>query len=469
MEYTKSQEQCFITFVNFVNSEDRILIVKGYAGTGKTTVIKDFVGYLNKKGKVSHLLASTGRAAKILSSIAKSGASTIHSEIYKFDDLNENIGSVAQTIEREESDEEKWLFPKFDLCMNVGNSDIFIIDESSMISDVEDKNPEVAIFGSGKLLSDLMLFAPKAKFIFVGDNCQLPPVKQNFSPALNKAYFLKYFGLNAHEATLTEVVRQKNDNDIVSASQMIRNLIFNSNKDKMCHKFPLKNYKDIYLLPTATAMVDNYVKDIKSMGYGRVTFICRSNKRASELTSDIRPKLGFKQQNIQARDLLLVTQNNLISGLLNGDLVRVISIGETIKRAKLTFIRVQVEELSSKKRYSQYLIQEPLFQNIPRLTRTQQRNLYIDFYNRMKARGIYQSSKEFKEGLFKDEYLNALRGVFGYVLTCHKAQGGEWSTVYLDISRELSRFADKGKYRWLYTAMTRAKQSLYLCDNFWLE
>ena len=469
MIYTGSQQKAFIQFNTFIHSKQRILILNGYAGTGKTTLIKGFLELLKKENKPCTLLASTGRAAKILSSITKQRAVTIHSQIYRFDDLNENIGTVAILINKEDEDAASLFpIPKFELCVNNKTADIFIVDESSMISDEEDKEPEIALFGSGKLLSDLISFAPNAKFVFVGDECQLPPVKGSFSPALNKEYFEKEFGLQSLKITLTEIVRQKKTNDLLFASQEIRKLIFQKNGNKWS-QFPLKHYQNITIVSNENTFLDNYVNDIKSNKYNYATLICRTNKTVSRINSLIRQKLKRIPNDIQKGDLLLVTQNNLLSGLMNGDFVKIISVGERIQHAKLTFRKVEVEELNTNRRFSQYLIEEILFQNIPRLTKAQRRTLYIDYYNRMKKKGIYQSSKEFKEGLFKDEYLNALHTVFGYAVTCHKAQGGEWNNVYLYIPKNLAYKTTSEGFQWLYTALTRAKERVYLIDGFWLK
>lgn len=463
---TKSQNKALQQFLHFIHSKNRILIINGYAGTGKTTLVKQFVKELVDRKLPVVLLASTGRAAKILSHLSGQRAVTIHSQIYKFDDLNENIGTVANLVENEDKDG-TWLFPEFAVC-HTNDSTIFIIDEASMISDEEEKEPEIAFFGSGKLLSDLVSFAPHAKFIFVGDECQLPPVKSSFSPALNQEYLMEHFGLQSDKSTLTEIVRQAATSDVLMASQEIRKLISHNNNRKWT-QFPLKNYQNIHIVPNENTWIDNYIKDIKQYGYKHATCICRSNKTATRINSLVRTKLGRKSSELSKNDLLLITQNNLVSGLMNGDFVKIVSIGERVQHAKLTFRKVEIEGIGTKKRVSQYLIEELLYQNLPRLTKTQQRTLYIDYYKRMKAKGIYQTSKEFKDGLFKDDYLNALHAVFGYAITCHKAQGGEWSNVYLNIPQKLACNTSQEGYRWLYTALTRAKENVYLINGFWLR
>ncbi len=464
--YTKSQSKALQKLVGFLHSHKRILILNGYAGTGKTTLVKDFVAEFKKRNLPFVLLASTGRAAKILNRFSGQKAVTIHSQIYKFDDLNENIGTVATLVENEDK-EGTWLFPEFKVCHTDSNT-TFIIDEASMISDEEDKEPEIAFFGSGKVLSDLISFAPRAKFIFVGDECQLPPVKGAFSPALNQEYLMEHFRLPSDKCTLTEIVRHASTSDVLTASQEIRKLISHSN-DKKWNQFPLKNYQNIHIVPSEDIWINSYIEDIKAHGYEHATCICRSNKTASRINSLIRQKLGRGPETLKKNDLLLITQNNLLSGLMNGDFVRIISVGERVQHANLTFRKVEVEEIGTRKRVSQYLIEELLYQNLPRLTKAQQRTLYIDYYKRMKAKGIYQTSKEFKDGLFKDDYLNALHAAFGYAITCHKAQGGEWSNVYLNIPQKLAYHTTEEGYRWLYTALTRAKENIFLINGFWLR
>jgi len=467
--YTDSQQQAIIKFAEFVNSaKERVFILKGYAGTGKTTLVKEFINRLQKNGKPFSLLASTGRAAKILSNIAGVTASTVHGEIYKFNDFNQDIESFASDIENKNIIRSQLLL-QFKIAGGGEKNQketIYIVDEASMISDEEDKDPVQAVYGSGRLLTDLFSYAPKGKFVFVGDYCQLPPVKQRFSPALTSGYFKRFDNTAVCEAELTEIVRQSKTNDLVFASNKIRTLRDNPGKNKWA-KFPLRGYKNIKIYNDKMAMINDYVNIIKKEGYNKATFICRSNKTSVQLTSLIRPALGFYGDTLQKGDLLLVTQNNE-SGLMNGDLVKIASIGERVRRANLTFINVQIEELVTKKIFSKLLIEEIVYQNGINLTKEQQRGLYIDYYHRMKKQNISPKSKEFKDNMLKDEYVNALRAVYGYVLTCHKAQGGEWDYVYLDIPRSLPLRPDNTAYQWLYTAMTRAREHLFIKDDFYL-
>ena len=196
--------------------------------------------------------------------------------------------------------------------------------------------------------------------------------------------------------------------------------------------------------------------------------IARSNSLCSLFTKTIRPALGFDNYQLCIGDLLMITQNNLISGLMNGDMVKVTQMGNRVQQAGLTFLNIEVEELFSGKRYSQFLIEDIVYGQQTNLLQNQQQRLFMDYYYRMKDKGIKQSSKLFRENMLKDEYLNALRAVYGYVLTCHKSQGGEWKNVYLDIPRNAAFNPDATTYQWLYTAMTRASDTLYITNDFYI-
>lgn len=467
---TGHQQSAFDKMVEFVNSPDRrVFILRGYAGTGKTTMMRVFIDHLNKTNVRYRLLASTGRAAKILNNATGCDATTIHGLIYKFKDINENLEDVIKKRETVGMDSSGQLFLKFDLTPVKDNNEeiCYIVDEASMVSDNLDKQSSQAVFGTGKLLSDLLAYDPHGKFIFVGDSCQLPPVNQKMSPALNVGYFKQMHSIDAEEIELTEVLRQTNGNDIVHSAKKMRQLYYNPQPWKWA-KFPMKGYNNIKILPSQARLMELYVQDVKRNGFNEATMLCYSNSQSNTLTNIIRPQFGKLGTTLQVGDLLLVTQNNLVSGLLNGDLVAVNEIGERMERAGLTFLKVSLKELSSNKCYSQYLIEEILYHNATNLTQEQQTDLYIDFFIRMKAKGLKQGTKGFEDMMRKDPYLNALRAVFGYALTCHKAQGGEWNRVYLDIPRNLPLVEKPYVYQWMYTAMTRARQELYIVDDFWI-
>ena len=470
--FTDSQKRAYSKLMEFIKDEEaNVFILKGYAGTGKTTLMRKLVEEMNSRHEPYSLLASTGRAAKILANATGYETHTIHSEIYKFTDLNQDLETVANSREINDVDSTGQLYLNFELTTksHIGQTKphYYIIDEASMVSDAVDKNATQAIFGSGQLLSDLFHYDSEGKFIFVGDICQLPPIMQTISPALTSKYIEDNFGIKTYESELTDVVRQSGDNDIVIASQRIRKLYYSPQPWKWA-KFPLKGYKNIHLLGNQASLFTQYIKRIETEGYNSATLIGFSNKQCDIITQIIRPSFGHTAVLVEKGDLLLVTQNNLISGLMNGDLVTVEDIIIQEKRAGLTFLKVSVKELFTKRVYSQLMIADIIYSNQTNLTQPQQKELFIDFYYRMKDKGISQKSQAFKQNMMNDPYLNALRTVFGYALTCHKAQGGEWDYVYLDIPKSVPVLPKPYVYQWIYTAMTRAKKGLYLVDDFWI-
>lgn len=470
--FTDSQKRAYSKLMEFVTDEEaKIFILKGYAGTGKTTLMRKLVEEMNSRHEPYSLLASTGRAAKILANATGYETHTVHSEIYKFTDLNQDLETVANSREINDVDSTGQLYLNFELTTksHIGQTKphYYIIDEASMVSDAVDKNATQAIFGSGQLLSDLFHYDSEGKFIFVGDICQLPPIMQTISPALTPKYIEDNFSIKTYESELTDVVRQSGDNDIAIASQRIRKLYYSPQSWKWA-KFPLKGYKNIHLLGNQASLFTQYIKRIEKEGYNSATLIGFSNKQCDVITQIIRPSFGHNAALVEKGDLLLVTQNNLISGLMNGDLVTVEDIIIQEKRAGLTFLKVSVKELFTKRVYSQLMIADIIYSNQTNLTQSQQKELFIDFYYRMKDKGISQKSQAFKQNMMNDPYLNALRTVFGYALTCHKAQGGEWDYVYLDIPKSVPILPKPYVYQWIYTAMTRAKKGLYLVDDFWI-
>ena len=470
IKLTAHQQSAFDKMVEFVNDSTRkVFILRGYAGTGKTTMMRLFIRHLVDTEIPYCLLASTGRAAKILSNATGYPTSTIHGRIYKFKDINQNLEEVVKKRETVGVDSTGQLFLKFDLTPVKGGGEqkCYIVDEASMVSDSVDKHSSQALFGSGRLLSDLLAYDPNGKFIFVGDSCQLPPVNQKISPALSVSYFKEEHDIDAAEIELTEVLRQSGGNDIVHSAKKMRQLYCNPQPWKWA-KFPMKGYNNIKLVSSQAKLIELYVQDVKENGYNEATMLCYSNSQSNTLKNIIRPQFGKLGATLQVGDLLLVTQNNLISGLLNGDLVVVNEIAERTMRAGLTFLKVSLKELSSNRCYSQYLVEEILYHNATNLTQEQQTDLYIDFFIRMKNKGFKQGTKAFEDMMINDPYLNALRTVFGYALTCHKAQGGEWERVYLDIPRNLPLIDKPYVYQWMYTAMTRAKTELYIVDDFWI-
>jgi len=469
---TANQQDALNKLVEFVDNDKRVFILKGYAGTGKTTLMKKLIEVLQKKKRSYNLWASTGRAAKILTNATGVKADTIHSGIYHYTDFNQDLEEVSQKLQQNRVDKTGQLFLKFELTPiptdKQNKRNLYIIDESSMISDIEDTAVTQAMFGSGKLLNDMLSYDSNGKFVFVGDICQLPPVKQDISPALNPYYFKKCYNIDAEETELRNIMRQAEGNDIIHASKKVRNL-YHSVPNAKWGMLPLKGYQNIKLYPETVSLINAYIRMVKKNSFNEATMICRSNKRNNELTEILRPAMG-KTGEIREGDLLLVTQNNYITGLMNGDMVTVEWVDTTVtQRAGLSFRQIKVKELFTQKTYSQLLLEDVLYSHASNLNAEQQKGLFIDFFMRMKAKNIRQNNSQFKEYMFIDPYLNALRASYGYALTCHKAQGGEWNHVFLDMPRNMTLNPTPSVFQWVYTAMTRARIKLHIVNDFFIQ
>ncbi len=482
IKLTTSQDKVLKQILDFVNiSKDRVFILKGYAGTGKTTLMRFLIKALAEKGKHYRLLASTGRAAKVLANLSEANGqtSTIHSMVYSFNGLNKEF----EEKEEPKVDKDGQLFLVFEpskLDEKSSPETVYIVDEASMVSDVVTKDVTQAKFGDGRLLKDLLSYDQRSgsKFLFVGDPCQLPPIEQYYSPALMKDYFRQQFGVTAQEAQLTEIMRQQGVSGIVDASKQIRSLYNSAPENSQVYGFqklwgflPFRRYRDILLHPNLESMLNDYVSKVKSSGLNSAVCICRSNRACSQLSEMIRHKLGYTDSRIQQGDLLMVIQNNMPTGLMNGDMVTVESISQqTTTRAQLTFRQVKVKELFTGKTYSTLLIEDIAYQGRLNLDSRQQQALFVDFIYRMKDKGITQKQKKaFYDAMFCDPYLNALRCVFGYAITCHKSQGGEWEEVYVHVPRNITLNPTKETYQWVYTSMTRARKTLHMIDDFYIK
>lgn len=258
------------------------------------------------------------------------------------------------------------------------------------------------------------------------------------------------------------------NNDITQSAQKLR-LLAESGKQTKWATFPFRGYKNIHILESQTALLSAYIDSVRKNGLNSSTLICNSNKQAADATRILRPVFGHNTPYLEQGDLLLVTQNNLLTGLMNGDLVVVVRVGKAEQRAGLTFLDVTVREQFTGVEYTQLLILDVLSNKATNISQPQQRGLLLDFYYRMKEKGVKQHTGEFNVAMAHDPYLNALRTVYGYSLTCHKSQGGEWDYVFLDIPRYLSGQEKPYVYQWVYTAMTRARRELYVVHDFWVK
>ncbi len=460
---TDDQSTAINKIEEFLESDSNCFLLKGYAGTGKTFLMQGLVTYLNSIKRSFSLMAPTGRAAMIIGYKAKSDASTIHKRIYY-------TGALID-------DDHTFKF-KFRLNINEDSVDtVYIIDESSMISDYFNED-EFFIFGSGYLLKDLFSYVdfpyrPKAKIIFVGDNAQLPPVGMSFSPALDKEYLKTKYNCDNQDFEMKEVVRQKNESGILAFAKELRIGL----EENTFNKFNILPSKDVRLCPADT-FESSYLETTKNQISEDTVVITHSNKQAHDYNTLIRSRFFPNQFDIQPNDLLINTKNNYNYAieLYNGQFMKVIQAApspeapRTIRfykkggeKAEVTFdfreVLVSVISVSGVQQMVNCLIIDNfLNSNFARLTQNEQQALYVDFKNRNP--NLKPGSPEFITAIKNDKYFNALQVKYGYAITCHKAQGGEWINAFVDLHVYM-RTLSKGFFRWAYTGVTRARECLF--------
>ena len=468
--YTKSQNAAIKKFHEFLKSDSQVFILRGYAGTGKTTLIRYFNSYLISINRDLSIMAPTGRAAKVVSDKVFSEAYTIHKTIYSLSGMQ----SLRETSNY--SDSFKYYF---NIRLNTDSSNaVYIVDESSMISN-NYSDSMFFRFGSGHLLNDLLYYIDllnpnsKRKVILVGDDAQLPPIGMDFSPALDKKYIEGVYNIKTVEYTLKDVVRQEKGSGILANATKIRQNM----SDYNFSNFAINNsYKDVKKI--------NYNDIVKNYNYlakndKAPIIIAHSNKSVHEYNNAIRKNLYPNTNEIIENDIILITKNNYKYGLLNGEFGKVKSIvsGTEVKNiflkndggkeVKLYFKNIEIEtnDISGQKIVLKCkIIENLLYSNQSFLTRDEQQALFVLFIMKMKKIGIKPNSPEFNEAIKSDPYFNALCIKYGYAVTCHKAQGGEWDNAIVDFNATLNRFSHK-YYRWCYTALTRCSSNLFAIDN----
>lgn len=432
----------------FLASEDHreIMVVKGYAGTGKTTLVKSLVHTLQALKQRSVLLAPTGRAAKVLSSYSGHPAWTIHKKIYRQKSGKDGLG-------------------EFVLDRNLHKNTCFVVDEASMIGD---RSPE-AFFGSGDLLRDLMDYVEggsSCRLVLVGDTAQLPPVGLDISPALDRKR-LEGFGYRIREIELTDVVRQTQDSGILYNATLIRNLITAGIEDYPAFQF--EGYPDVRLI-SGSELLEAIASSYDRYGTSETIVVTRSNKRANKFNAGIRSQILWREEQICPGDLLMVVKNNYfwkdaenrLDFIANGDIIKIERVISTEEVHGHRFANVQVSlpdeplvEMEVK------LLLDVIEMDAPSLDYEQQRMLYLSV-----AEDYPEAinRKQVSDKLLLDPYYNALQVKFAYAVTCHKSQGGQWKSVFLDQGYFTGEMLTLEYLRWLYTAFTRASEKLYLVN-----
>ena len=448
-ETTPGQKKIIEKLSEYLAADDfsRIFVLNGYAGTGKTTLIAAVVGALKEEGIKPVLLAPTGRAAKVLARYAGEKALTIHKRIYQ---------------ERTNADYES----KFTLNPNPERGAVFIVDEASMLSDTTSGG---AVFGSGSLLSDLVDYVRSGRgcrLILVGDSAQLPPVGSDFSPALDPSTLSAYGEVDY--ATLDEVVRQESESGILFNATLVRCMLENG----LCEipHFDL-SYPDIEALEGGE-FLEKLQDCYDRYGRDETIVITRSNRRANRYNEGIRRNVLYAEEEIESRDMLMIVKNNYyfpehtencpMNFIANGDIARLKRIrrfeefyGFRFADAVVEFPDYEDTEIECK------LLLDTLTSESPSLTREESTRLFYEVEK--DYTDIRSKLKRFRE-IRENPHFNALQIKFSYAVTCHKAQGGQWRAVFVDRCLFGDEPMTRDLLRWLYTALTRATERLYLVN-----
>ena len=445
---TTDQKKAISRFSTFIDqsSSSAIFLLKGYAGTGKTTLIASWLKPLQKQGYNVVLMAPTGRAAKVMSTYAKTKAYTIHKRIY-FAQQNK-IGRIQFTLQK-----------------NKFKKSVFIVDEASIIGNEENSSQ---LFQTGSLLQDLISYVYQGdgcKLIFVGDTAQLPPVKQELSPALNQNYLSLNFSTEISEVELSEVLRQDSLSGILQNATNLRNLIHENIGNHF--KFLIRNISDISHLQDGYDIQGALEDGYRDVGRTETIIIVRSNKRANQYNRQIRTQIMSLENDLAVGDLLLVVKNNYFwltpdsqAGFIaNGDVIEILRILSFNELYNFRFAKVHVRlvDYPDQDAFDTVLILDALDTDGHALTHDQSNELY------QKVRQDYSHLPKYKQysEVKKNPFFNALQVKFAYALTCHKAQGGQWKHVFIE-KPYLPDGPSVDYYRWLYTAITRASKQLFL-------
>lgn len=456
---TEGQRQMIQALAHFLANPaaDSVFVLKGYAGTGKTTLVSALVKILPRIGLLSVLLAPTGRAAKVLSNYSGHKAFTIHKKIYRPMTSAEGVISVS-------------------LMPNLHKNTLFIVDEASMIPDIVGSTDK--LFSSGRsLLEDLFHFVFSGEdchLILLGDSAQLPPVGVTVSPALDLQYLKNNFRLNTHSFELVEVVRQSLESGILSNATSIREQITQG----ICKPpfFDLKTGDDVVDLKGGE--LEDVLQSLISRNDAESTVvITRSNKRANLFNEGIRNRILYREEEIAAGDLIMAVKNNYFwlpeesrAGFIaNGDMLEVLAITKRFEMYDFHFAeaRVRMIDYPEEKELEILLLLDTLHTETPALSQAENARLFNEI---MADYEDIPNKRRRIEKVKNNRHYNAVQIKFAYALTCHKTQGGQWPNVIVDQGYLNDEMVNTEYLRWLYTAMTRATKKLYLLnfqEKFW--
>jgi exodeoxyribonuclease-5 len=444
-ELTDDQQRLIGQTEEFISADipKNILLISGYAGTGKTSFMGSLIRTLSQIRIKTMLLAPTGRAAKVLSKYSQKNAFTIHRIIYSTTDKIDGGFQMS-------------------LSKNTSKNTLFVVDESSMI-------PEFSIDNKGfvgrNLLEDLIEYVysgENCKLIFIGDSGQLPPVGSLFSPALDKAYMMQHFtNFQVNHVHLTQVMRQTLESGILFNASKLRS-------DSTDIQLILNDFTDIIQID-GLSLQEFLEKSYDTVGTEESILITRSNKRANEFNRQIRSRILWREETLQGNDDLMIVKNNYywaqqlkVGFLANGELIRVVKLKRRETIYGFEFLHANIELLDQEESTMDVILfEESLYCEGPNLERERIKSLFFEIekdYIHIKSK-----STRYAE-IMKNPYFNALQVKFAYAVTCHKSQGGQWKNVYIDFGYMTPEMIDEEYKRWLYTALTRASEKVFLLN-----
>lgn len=456
-EPTVRQEALLLKLARFVISGGSrgLFLMKGYAGTGKTTVISTIVHNLRRLGIGSVLMAPTGRAAKVMGSYSGREAYTIHKKIYY---PKKKADSGMQFV----------------LQRNKHQNTIFIVDEASMIPD---SSPDARLFENNSLLYDLLSYVYSGKncrLILVGDTAQLPPVKLTLSPALDQEILQNNFGMEVYSLELNEVMRQLAFSGILHNATQIRNVA----SQGLINQFQFDlDFKDVVRL-TDGYDIQDAIFNAYNDGVENTVFIVRSNKRANQYNQQIRRSILGYENEITTGDYVMVVKNNYfwlkdsteVGFIANGDVGEILEIFAYKELYGFQFaeVKMRLVDYDNQAPFETVLLLDTLHSETPSLSFEESNRLYQEV-----SRDYEDEKSKFRrmKAVKENKYFNALQVKFSYAMTCHKTQGGQWKNVFIE-QPYLPDGEDISYLRWLYTAVTRAQEKLFLIgfkDNYFEE
>jgi exodeoxyribonuclease-5 len=445
---TQDQADCMRLLSGYItdNTNDVIFLITGYAGTGKTSVIASLVNTLGTLRHKSVLLAPTGRAAKVLRSYTGKDAFTIHRKIYRQKSATDGVG-------------------RFILDRNLHKETFFIVDEASMISD---EQAEGSMFGSGRLLEDLLEYVytgTDCRLIIVGDVAQLPPVGSIVSPALDENV-LRATGFGLETFELRQVIRQSEGSGILMNATAVRQQV--SDGDLSVPELVLNGYTDIERLG-GSDLIERLAETYDRCGTDGAIVVVNSNNLANRYNQGIRNRIFFREEEISAGDIIMVVKNNYFwlkddetaSFIANGDIAEVRRIRNFEEIYGMRFADMTLWFRDAELELDAKVMLDTLMMSTPSLSPEKSRELYFSVL--ADHPGIKSKRKQY-EAVRDDPYYNALQIKFAYAVTCHKSQGGQWERVFIDQGMFNRQEPTIDYLRWFYTALTRATDKVYLVN-----